>query len=209
CEHEGENHWHRNHRGECNNCSKGGTRRRQHGSYFHTVQRRDRERAHNPNEAADTGGDIWTARRAVALGLQDLADAGTVIISGRTRRGLAIRPAGLRCLVGEQLGALGRRRDGRVAVGGWSKRRFGGCLGWRIVEGFLDGGGAFLGRFFCFLGNIRHTGRRLVFAPVWPPGPERNDGGFMPSARHCCGKSSRKLPALSPSGHPIALSLRK
>src|SRR5262249_55325333 len=133
------------------NCSKGGTRRRQHGSYFHTVQRRDRERAHNPNEAADTGGDIWTARRAVAQGLQDLADAGTVIISGRTRRGLAIRPAGLRCLVGEQLGALGRRRGGGFAVGGWSKSGLGVCLGGGNVEGFWDGGGALFGRVFCFL----------------------------------------------------------
>src|SRR5262245_33447687 len=48
--------------------------------------------------------------------------------------------------------------------------------------------------------NIRHIGRRPVIAPDLPPRPERNDRRVMPSARHCCGQSSRKLPALSPGG---------
>ena len=92
-EHEEENYRHGNYRGERDRGGQANTRRGENGSHFGAVEGRDGEPSGDPNKTTNAGGDIRSTRRPVAQRLQNLSDAGAVIIGGAPGRGIAGRPA--------------------------------------------------------------------------------------------------------------------
>jgi hypothetical protein len=142
--------------------------------------------------------------------LQDLADAGAVIIGRAARCGLARGPATLRPVLGKEVTWLMRGlRIGETGFCG-SKGGAGTCIRRAYIEGFLDGGQRFFGCVFGFLRDIRHIGRRLVFTPDCRRGPNRQEIREL-SREHgtVAAAVAARIPDLLPSDHPIALATRR
>jgi hypothetical protein len=109
----------------------------------------------------------------VTQGLQNLANAGAIIIGGAARRCISRRPPGRRFLL-EKIGGRWRRwRIGGISL----VCRAGALVGCANTERLLDGGERLFRCVFCFLWSIRHFGRRLVITPDCRRGPNRQDSG--------------------------------
>ena len=83
------------------------------GLQFAAVEIGGGEAAGGPDEGGDAGDDIGQARRAAAQGLQDLADAGAVVIGGAARQA---------CSSESQVPGCGSSLNRSAAAGGWLAR---------------------------------------------------------------------------------------
>ena len=112
---------------------KADARGREHGLQFGAVEIGGGEAAGGPDEGGDAGDDVGHARRAAAQRLQDLADAGAVVIGGAARRRLVGRPSCRLRLLVEQVGG-DRRLALRGRCGGRRGRRVARSLGGRMLS---------------------------------------------------------------------------
>ena len=162
------------------------------GVNFAAVKRGDRKTAGGPDKSDNGGCDIRRARGAVAQRLENLSDAGAVVVGGTAwRRCISRRPTRRRCVLREKIGGRARRgRIGGIKLGGGAVRIARAWFGCANTERLLDGGERLFGCVFCFLWSIRHFGRRLVITPDCRRGPNRHDSG---------GKSCHERGAVAPT----------